>query len=141
MIAFLPAPEAVSGNPAAALVILFALLITHALCDFPLQGEFLARAKNRHADLRSLFGEGPVPRGLCPNALAAHCLIHAGGVWLVTGSVALAVIEFVLHCIIDIVKCEGWIGFATDQTLHRVCKLVYVALLYAGPAWITWSPA
>lgn len=123
------------------MVILFALLIAHAVADFPLQGEFLAKAKNRHAELRELFGKIPVPRGLWPNALVAHCLIHAGGVWLVTGSVALAAIEFVLHGVIDFVKCEEWISFATDQMLHRVCKLVYVALLYAGPVWVTWSPA
>jgi len=140
MLAFLPPPQDVAGNSAAALVVLFALFIAHALCDYPLQGGFLAKAKNRHADLSSIFGTNPVPRGLWPNALTAHCLIQAGGVWIVTGSVTLAAIEFIIHCLIDFVKCEGWISFAIDQTLHRVCKLVYVALLYAGPAWITWSP-
>lgn len=140
MLDFLPAPEAVAGDPAAALVILFALLIAHAICDFALQGEFVAKAKNRHADLSSIFGNQPVPRGLWTNALSAHCLIHAGGVWFVTGSVALAAIEFVVHCIIDFVKCEGWISFAADQILHRVCKVFYVTLLYFGPAFLTWTP-
>ena len=141
MLAMLPAPEAVVGNPAAALVILFALLIVHAVCDYPLQGEFLAKAKNRRADLSGLFGKRPVPCDLWPHALSAHSLIHAGGVWLVTGSVALAGIEFLVHCVIDFVKCEGAIGFTADQALHWACKVVYAVLLYFGPAWVIWTPS
>ena len=45
MLAFLPAASTVSGNLGAAAVVLFALIIGHAIADFPLQGEFLARAK------------------------------------------------------------------------------------------------
>lgn len=141
MLTVLPPPQAVAGNPAAAVVILFALLIMHALCDFPLQGEFIAKAKNRHADLSSLFGKIPIPRDLWWHALTAHSLIHAGGVWLVTGSVALAAIELVVHWIIDFAKCESRMGFTTDQVLHWLWKVIFATLLYVGPAWVTWSPA
>lgn len=141
MLAALPAPEVVAGDPAAALVILFALVIAHAIGDFALQPEFLALGKNRHADLSRFFGEKNPPAGLWLHALGAHSLIHAGAVWLVTGSVLLGLLELVLHFLIDFAKCEGRTSFGLDQALHHVCKVGYVVLLYLGPAGLTWSPA
>ena len=132
---------AAAGNSGAALALLLALLIAHALGDFALQGDFLARAKDRHADLSNLFPDQK-PKGLWWNCLLAHALIHAGGVWIVTGFVTLALAELLLHFAIDFAKGEGWINFASDQLLHRLCKLAYVLLLYLQfPSWITWSPA
>lgn len=141
MLASLPAATAVSGNLAAAAVVLFALFIGHAIADFPLQGEFLAKAKNRNADLSGLFGKIPVPPYLWAHALTAHSLVHAGAVWLVTGSVALALLEFVIHWFIDLGKCENRFSFTADQILHVVCKIIFVVLLYVGPSWVTWTPA
>lgn len=141
MLALLPAASSVSGNLAAATVVLFALVIAHAIADFPLQGEFLAKAKNRHADLSGIFGKIPVPPNLWVHALTAHSLVHAGAVWLVTGSVALGAVELVIHWIIDFTKCENWTSFTADQLLHIVCKITFAALLYVGPAWVTWTPA
>lgn len=141
MFALLPAASSVSGNLAAAAVVFFALVIGHAIADFPLQGEFLAKAKNRHADLSDIFGKIPIPPSLWIHALTAHSLVHAGAVWLVTGSVALGVLELVIHWIIDFSKCENWTSFTTDQLLHLGCKVSYAALLCAGPAWVTWTPA
>lgn len=141
MFTLLPAPDAVAGNPAAALVILFALVIGHAIGDFAIQPDFLAIGKNRHADLSKYFGENNTPVGLWIHALTAHSLIHAGAVWLITGSVLLGAIELVLHVIIDFVKCEGKTSFALDQVLHYFCKLAYVVVLYFGCACVTWSPA
>ncbi|MEI7927310.1 MAG: DUF3307 domain-containing protein [Verrucomicrobiales bacterium] len=129
--------ELISGNPisqdwAAGAKILFALLIGHALADYPLQGAFLAKAKDRHSDSGALFGEQRAPKGLWIHALTAHSLVHAGVVWLITSSFALALVELVLHWLIDLVKCEGWTGFHTDQMLHVLCKIAYaVAMVYA----------
>lgn len=121
-------------------VLLFALLIGHAIADFALQGRFLAVAKNRHADLNQFFGEGKSPKGLWLHALGAHSLIHAAPVWLLTGSVGLAALEVVLHWVIDFAKCEGWTSFGIDQTLHVLCKITYVLLVgYACPL-ATWYP-
>ena len=132
--------DQVAYNPWGAIVVFFALLIMHAIGDFALQGDFLSQAKNRNADLTNFFPNG-APRGLWWNALFAHALIHAGGVWFVTGFVVFAAAELVLHSLIDYAKCEGWISFAMDQTLHRICKLLYVALLYANwPAGLDWNP-
>lgn len=103
------------------LALFFALAIGHALADFPLQGSYLSVQKNRHlADGRS---EWLV-------ALLSHSLIHAGAVWLVTGSMLMGGIELVLHSLIDLAKCEKKFGYLADQGLHLLCKLGYVIALW-----------
>jgi hypothetical protein len=98
----------------------FALLIGHALADYPLQGDFLARAKN---------ASNPVPGVPWYQALGAHALIHGGAVWLVTGVWWLGAMEVVVHALIDHAKCTGRITFNIDQGLHVVCKGAYVLIL------------
>jgi hypothetical protein len=58
--------------------------------------------------------------------MGAHCLIHAGAVWVITGSSILAAIELVLHWVIDWIKCEGKTTLNQDQALHVLCKVGYV---------------
>lgn len=111
-----------------AAAVFFALVIGHVIADYPLQGKFLSFAKNRHADATDIFGCKP-PRGLWIHALTAHSLIQAGAVWLVTGSITLALVELVLHWLIDFAKCEKWTDFTTDQLLHVACKAVYAVLI------------
>lgn len=127
-------------NLAGAAVVLFALLIGHAIADFALQGEFLSSAKNRHSQLKSFFGDEGTPKGLWIHALGAHAMIHAGAVWLITGSVVLGFLEFLLHWFIDFAKCESWTSFRTDQTLHILCKIAWVGLLWCECPWAMWSP-
>jgi hypothetical protein len=129
--AFHLAPHSVQG----VIFVFLALAIGHAVADYPLQGSFLAKAKNRHSDISNYFGKS-APSGVWLHAMTAHSLIHAGAVWLITGSAVLAVIELTAHWIIDYVKCEGWIGFNTDQLLHYVCKISYAMLIYLGVTWI-----
>lgn len=97
------------------------LLVWHALADYPLQGDFLARAKNRYA---------PVPGVPWQWAMGAHCAIHAGGVWMITNSSLAALAMFVTHWFIDDEKCqlssrlEGAraqaFAFHVDQASHVV---------------------
>lgn len=101
--------------------LLILLLAAHALCDYPLQGDFLSRAKNRIA---------PLPGVPWFQALGAHALIHAGAVLLVTGFWWLAAIEAVAHALIDDAKCAGRISFNTDQALHVLCKLAYAGIVW-----------
>jgi hypothetical protein len=104
-------------------VLFFWLIVAHAVCDYPLQGDFLAKGKNHRF---------PLP-GVSPwICLFAHAAIHAGGVALVTGHVTLGVIELILHIAIDRMKVNGWFGFESDQLLHVLCKCVYVAVLAGG---------
>lgn len=108
-------------------MMLFAMLIMHAIADFPLQGAFLAQGKNRH--LANSEFQGEEPRALWFYCLTAHSLIQAGGVWLITGNAIIALIEFVIHWLLDYAKCEGWTNFHFDQLAHVACKIGYVIYL------------
>lgn len=102
-----------------ALEMLYALVVGHALCDYPLQGDFLARAKNVTV---------PIPGVPWWQAMLAHSIIHGGAVWLVTGIWWLGALETGAHFAIDHAKCRGAISFNYDQFAHIVCKVVWFAL-------------
>jgi hypothetical protein len=89
----------------------------HALCDYPLQGDFLSQGKNR-----LLKG---IPWYQC---LASHVFIHAAMVLLVTGSATLALAEMVIHALTDYSKGRGWINFNQDQAIHFACKILWAWL-------------
>lgn len=99
-----------------------ALIVAHAVCDYPLQGDFLSKAKNRTA---------PIPGVPWWQALGAHAVMHGGAVWLLTGSLWLGLAEVAAHALIDDAKCRGRLSFNADQALHVVCKVLWVAI-----AWI-----
>jgi hypothetical protein len=122
-----------------ALWLLVMYVAVHAICDYPLQGDFLAKAKNRAT---------PIPGVPFWQALGAHVAIHAGGVLVTTfwgllviqmavGNVAwdtmfalslfCSLIEALAHALTDDAKCTGKIGFNSDQAIHLTCKLFYVA--------------
>lgn len=105
------------------MTILWLMICAHALADYPLQGDFLARGKNHTAPLDG------VPWRQC---LAAHALIHGGAVTLVTGSFALGVLEAMVHAMIDYAKCAGDLTYNRDQALHVICKVAWFALLLLG---------
>lgn len=98
------------------MLMLIALLMAHALADYPLQGDFLAKAKNRTA---------PVPGVPWQQALGAHSVIHGGAVALITGIWWLGVAEVVAHWLTDDAKCRGRISFNVDQIIHVECKLAW----------------
>src|ERR1700678_4445267 len=117
--------------------LLLLLFAGHALCDCPLQGDFLAKGKNRW---KAIPG---VPWGQC---LFAHALIHAGMVFLITKSLWLGVAELVIHAATDYAKCAGWFGsqtfgteginataFNIDQAIHYSCKVLWAFIVaYRG---------
>ncbi|HMF74292.1 MAG TPA: DUF3307 domain-containing protein [Bryobacteraceae bacterium] len=103
--------------------LLLLLLAGHALCDYPLQGDFLARGKNHKAPLPG------IPWWQC---LAAHSMIHAGAVMLITGSLWLALTELVIHTATDYAKCDSRITFNQDQAVHVTCKLLWSVLWVLG---------
>lgn len=101
---------------------LMLLLAGHAVADYPLQGDWLSKAKNHKLSL--------VPNEVIwPGALASHAAIHAATVGLVTGSTMLAVAEFAAHAVIDYLKCDGRLSYNLDQGLHVACKVLWVAIL------------
>lgn len=104
------------------LALLLKMLVAHCLADYPLQGDFLAAAKNHRK---------PVPGVPWALALGAHSCIQAGAVWFVTDSLFCGVLEFFLHWGIDYQKSEQRITFAQDQALHIGCKFFYL-FMYAA---------
>lgn len=110
------------------MIILFYLLAAHALCDYPLQGDFIAKAKNRHTPAFNI-PPGQKPQKVWPWVLTAHALIHGGAVALITGNVWLGLAETCAHWLIDFGKCENWYGIHTDQAAHVGCKVIWFSLV------------
>lgn len=109
--------------------VIFKLLVGHAIADFALQTDWIAKNKNRHA---IPAGYNPALHGpmqsVWPYVLSAHALIHGGAVYFATGSVMLGVLETASHWLIDFGKCERWYGIHTDQFAHIGLKFVWAAL-------------
>lgn len=103
---------------------LFAMMAAHALADYPLQGDFLSKAKNRSA---------PIPGVPWYQALGAHAIIHGGAVALITRSPALGIAEAIVHAITDDLKCRGKLSFNQDQAIHLACKALWLALSPTTP--------
>lgn len=121
-------------SPGDAFILFFALAIGHAFADFAWQSEFMAVNKNRHLVPKDT--DDGRPSSMWLHVLTAHCLVHAGVVWMILGSLKsawlVALIEFVLHWFIDLVKCDGKTSFNTDQGLHYLCKAAYIAAILLG---------
>lgn len=100
--------------------LLFMLIVAHCLADYSLQNDFIANAKNRNTALGKQFWHFVLP---------AHGIIHGGFVFMLTGSLTLGVVETFMHSFIDFLKCDGKLTFNQDQSLHLVCKLLYVLYL------------
>ena len=101
---------------------LLALMVFgHALADYPLQGDFLARGKNHTAPILGIPWQHP---------LSAHSVIHGGFVGIITGSIVLAFAETVIHAATDYAKCSGRISYHTDQAIHIGCKVAWAAIAY-----------
>jgi hypothetical protein len=96
----------------------FLLAIGHAVADYALQTEYMSRAKARKSEPQTWFW-----------VLGAHALVHAGMVYLITGSTIFAFAEFTAHFVIDYFKSEGKYGYHTDQVLHYLCKVLWVGLM------------
>lgn len=101
---------------------LFLLIAGHAIMDFPLQGETVAREKNHRSDSEL---QKHVPWYYW---LTAHALSHGLVVFMVTGSLFLALSETASHWIIDHFKCAGMYSIHVDQTLHIMCKIIWTLL-------------
>ena len=98
------------------IMMLIALLAAHALADYPLQGDFLSKAKNRAA---------PIPGVPWQQALGAHVVIHGAAVAFITGIWWLFFAEALVHWLTDDAKCRGRISFNVDQGIHVACKLLW----------------
>jgi len=110
---------------------LFLFLVGHAVCDYALQTDWIAKSKSRHSGPPPAYDpklHGPIQK-IWPYVLSAHALIHGGAVFLITGSVFLGIAETFSHWVIDFGKCEKWYGIHTDQLLHFGCKILWALFL------------
>lgn len=98
------------------LMIALLLLAGHWVADYPLQGDFLATAKQK----------GP----LRAYHLIAHAGIHGGTVALITGNLWLGLAEWLVHAIIDEAKVRGYTSFQQDQAMHIVCKAAWLLVIF-----------
>jgi len=118
------------------LLLLFAV---HALFDYPLQGDFLAKGKNQWK---------PIPGIPWYQCLFAHVLMHSAAVMVITGSLWLGLAELVIHALTDYAKCAGMFGqqtfgteginpraFDVDQLIHYACKVLWVPLAIIGGSY------
>ena len=107
--------------------LLFIFMFCHFLADYPLQGDFLAKAKNRNTNVGKVFWK---------HALLAHSFIHAGFVgiiaYLYTGSsnvgLTLGILEGLIHAFTDFLKCENKINLNEDQLTHIICKIMWTVI-------------
>lgn len=102
------------------LTVLFLLMGSHFICDYPLQSDFIAQGKNRNTKLGRSYWTVVLP---------AHGMTHAMGVMLITQSLGLALFQLVTHVIIDFIKCDNKISFHLDQYLHFSVMFI-TAVLY-----------
>jgi hypothetical protein len=114
------------ANPDLFFQTLILMLFLHFLADFPLQGDFLANAKDPSKN--SPFVSVP--------SMFAHSSIHAGMTYILTGDTYIMFVMLLGHFMIDTFKCRGLLGvgpraFAHDQLLH-VALIVALAMRYCG---------
>lgn len=98
---------------------LLKLIAGHFLADYPLQGDFLSRAKNR---------SNPIPGVPWYQGLGAHAAIHGAIVAEITGRPLLGLAEAVVHAVTDDLKCQGKLTFDQDQAIHLGCKVLWSLL-------------
>ena len=105
------------------LELLLMLIGSHFICDYVLQTDAIATGKNRLLD-PAKFGVNWY------YWMTSHAVTHGFGVGLITGSVWLGFLEFVLHWLIDTGKCEKLYGLHVDQALHLTCKvwIIYICM-------------
>ena len=102
------------------------LIFGHALADFVLQSETMAKGKNRNRKVDpSVIPPGQKFQPSWFYWLTAHAATHGAAVYIVTGSLTLALLETGFHWLIDFGKCESWYGIHTDQAAHISCKLFW----------------
>lgn len=107
------------------LTLLALLVFGHALGDYPLQNDFMARGKNWNT---------PVPEVPWYHLLGAHSIIHGGLAGLAAGSLLIGVLESIMHFAIDSLKNRGITSIHSDQALHLVCKIAWAMLVVMNVA-------
>lgn len=103
------------------------LLIGHAVADFALQTDSMAKGKNRNRPVdMSVVPPGQKYQPTWGYWLTAHALIHGAAVCFATGYTIIGMAEALCHWLIDFGKCENKYGIHVDQALHVLCKILWI---------------
>ena len=103
-----------------------ALMGAHALCDYALQPEWMAKKKSPERE--SGFNEKCGPWWWI---MGAHSAINGLGVGWVTHSYLFGILETLLHFATDTNKCLGTLSTEADQFIHVTSKLAWAACVAA----------
>jgi len=99
------------------------LAMGHFLGDFGLQSDRMAAEKCRGHD-------STLPWQWW---LTSHAAIHGLIVALLTGVPSLGLAEWGAHTLIDYGKCQHRYSIGVDQSLHLLCKVLWVLLMGVRP--------
>lgn len=94
------------------LLLFMKMLLIHWLMDYPLQGDFLSRAK----------ALGPLRR----YHLIAHAGMHGCAIAWLLSNPWIGLAEWLAHTITDELKVRNIISFQVDQLIHVLCKIMWV---------------
>ena len=109
--------------------LIFMLLCGHALADFSLQTDVMAKGKNRHN--KTIPPPGAKYQPCWYYWLSAHALINGFMVALITGFWWIGFMEAIVHGISDFLKCDNRYGIHSDQAIHILSKLCWASLALA----------
>ena len=98
---------------------LLLLITAHFVADFVLQNEKMAVEKCPGRDVTLHWSWW----------MTGHSALHGLSVALITGFPVLGLAEWLAHFCIDYGKCRGFFNLGVDQTVHVLCKLVWVSCL------------
>jgi hypothetical protein len=98
--------------------LLLTLVMGHCLGDFAFQSDRMAVEKCAGCDQTLPWYWW----------LGAHAGIHGFLVTMITGLPWLGLLEWMVHSLIDFLKCRHRYGLAMDQCLHLLCKVLWVGI-------------
>ena len=104
------------------LIIFFTLMVLHALGDFALQSEAMAKGKNRHIKTTPPPGQKYKPCWYW--WLSAHALIEGGLIYLIFGNVVIGLVEVIVHFSLDFIKCDNVTTPNQDQAFHILFRVI-----------------
>jgi len=109
--------------------LLVELLFAHAVADFGLQSDTMAKLKSRRADVKRgeecqwKFRDGKYQLTWM-YWLTAHALIHGAMAFLFSGSMLAALIITAAHWVLDYCKTQDYWGIHIDQGCHLLIILL-----------------
>lgn len=112
------------------LFLFLGMVAMHFLADYPLQGDAVAIHKSRH--VKDALSQA-VPWYWW---MTGHAAMHAVGVYIITRSMVWSIVEFGIHFITDMAKCDKVITLNQDQFVHISAKLFYATWLGILVPWL-----